>query len=53
MAAREYEMALHFSRRNAFVMEPTTKARSFALVPGKDLDILMTFHSNKAVHYML
>jgi hypothetical protein len=34
-------------------MEPSTKARSFALVPGRDLDIIMTFHNNKAIHYML
>ena len=53
MEARDYELALHFSKKSSVVLEPTSKARSFSLVAGQNLDVIVSFHNNRAIWYHL
>ena len=43
---RDYDMQMHFSKVSSFVMNPESKARSFTIVPGQNLDCLVSFHNN-------
>ena len=50
---RDYEMQMHFSKKSSFIVNPESKARSFTIVPGQNLDCLVSFHSNQVIWYNL
>ena len=53
IADRDYDMALHFSSRSVMTLDPNSKAKSFVVSSHKEgsLDILVSFHSNRALCY--
>lgn len=49
---RDYDFALHFSKPDSWVVDFENKARSFQLLPvSTSFQILVSFHSNRVVHY--
>jgi hypothetical protein len=51
--AKEYEFTLHFSKSSVWVIDIQNKARSFAILPGKNFDCIVASHNNRCVHYEL
>lgn len=50
---RDYEFSIHFNKKTTWVVDPQTKARSFTIVPGKLLGLIVAFHNNHCIHYDL
>ena len=57
MEARDYNMALHFSKRLTMALDPSSKARSFATVSRSSaskndkFELLVAFHGNSMAKY--
>ena len=51
--ARDYEFSLHFKKLTTWVVDPDTKARSFTILPGKNLECIIAFHNNRCIQYKL
>lgn len=50
---KDYDMAVHFKKCSVWVLDASNKARSFAILPGKNFDCVVAFHNNRCVHYEL
>lgn len=52
MSKRDYDLALHFSKPDSWVVDFENKARSIQLLPiSSSFQILVSFHNNRVVHY--
>ena len=56
MEDRDYNMALHFSKRLTMTLDPSSKARSFATVSrsgskNDKFEMLVAFHGNSMAKY--
>ena len=50
---RDYEFSIHFSKKTTWVVDPQTKARSFTIIPGKQMGCIVAFHNNHCIQYDL
>jgi WD40 repeat protein len=53
IAHKDYDLAIHFRKSAVWVVDAVNKARSFAILPGKNFDCVVAFHNNRCVHYEL
>lgn len=53
ITSKEYDMALHFKKTAVWVVDAQNKARSFVILPGKNLDCVVALHNNRCIHYEL
>ena len=55
MEARDYNMALHFSKRLTMALDPSSKARSFATIGrstgAENFEMLVAFNGNSMAKY--
>ena len=50
---RDYEFSIHFSKKTTWVVDTQTKARSFTIIPGKQMGCIVAFHNNHCIQYEL
>ena len=57
ISSRDYNMALHFSKRLTMALDPSSKARSFANISRRSagkmdkIEMLVAFHGNSMAKY--